>query len=179
MSSFLSPRIEKQLLKEASKNNGSIFSKKYQKIISGTSAKNTTRNTQDFSFITKIEKIDDFSYLITVLGKHLSVNSINSLSFRGKLKYKNSLKKAFADAQLIYRNVFPRRTFSFVNVFPTVYLKRHRDDDGNAATLKIIRDNIIRAGFAIDDSREYYCEHKPLEKISKEWRIEILLKGEL
>ena len=72
--------------------------------------------------------------------------------------------------------MIPLTPFSSVILEPIVYLKRHRDDDNNSGTLKIIRDMIINIGFVKDDSREYLEQKSVKEVLSNEWKIEIKLK---
>lgn len=77
---------------------------------------------------------------------------------------------------MIYKDQLPKVPHSYVELCPTLYLKRHRDDDGTSATLKIIRDMIVNLGTVVDDSREYMVMNIPNEIISKNWKIVMKVK---
>jgi len=190
MGLVLSKSQAKKILKE-SKNN-TISAERFKKIIAPRSTKDIKRvtskeyreillstqgNRSDYSFTFEIEKIkENKEYVFILKGKHLSVNSINGLSLKNRIRYKNSIKKAVYGSLHKYKHIVPENPFSSVILEPTVYLKRYRDDDNNYGTLKIIRDMIVNIGFVENDSREYLEQKSANEVLSREWKIEIKLK---
>lgn len=169
---ILSKKQEKKILQLASKNNGTISAADYKKIFLSTEG--TVSKKRDFNFNVKIKHFpDEKKYEIIFNGKHLSTNVSNSMPFREKLRYKSSIKKAFINAALIYKKELPKKPFAYVELNPTVYLKRSRDDDGTSASLKILRDMIVNIGIVEDDKRKNLKMNVPDEIISKIWKIKI------
>ena len=131
---------------------------------------------RDFPFVFIIEEIEkNKEYLFILKGRHLSTNSVNSLSFKEKLRYKTRIKNSISDAALIYRKLIPKKAFQRVVITPTTFQSRSRDDDNLHATSKIIRDSIVNIGFVVDDKRENLKQEATEEVISKDWKIEIML----
>jgi len=195
----LSKEQEKKLLQLAKKSNNSISAKEYNKIISANKKRVKTQSRmsaaeyrelqksgkyiskkREFSFTLDIKEIHyKKEYLFILYGKHLSTNSMDSLSFKARLQYKKAIKKAFYDFALCNKKILLKSPIeSKVELFPKAWIKSHihRDDDGYR-TLKPIRDMIINLGFVTDDSPLYLQQHKTEEFLGNEWKIEILLKA--
>ncbi len=176
----------KKIIQAAS--GGSISAKEFQKILGNKNApvksmtaaqynkKKDTVKSNDYSFKFEIEKISDREYRFTLHGKHLSTNTVNSLSFRNKLRYKSTIKKAISDGALIYKKLLPKQPFMKVIAYPISYQSRSRDDDNLYATSKIIRDSIVNIGIVIDDKRENFVQGRTREVISKVWKIEMIVE---
>jgi len=186
----LTPLQEKSLL-QAVKGKKSITAKEYRdsmrckatkkkslqmssKEFNKARLKKTPKEKRSFTFTATIEQLEkNKKYLFTIRGIHLSTNSVNSLSFGDKLRYKTAVKKGMENAALIYRSLIPKIPFSKVVLIPTSFQTRSRDDDNLYATTKIIRDSIVSIGFVEDDKRENLRQERTEEVISKEWKIEV------
>jgi len=188
----LTAKQEASILKVA-KGKQSISAKDYRNAINSKKKKSPSRSItsgglrqnailkpqqkrREFSFVFTIEEIaKNKEYLFALKGKHLSTNSVNSLSFKDKLRYKTSIKNSILEAALIYRKLIPKKAFQKVVITPTTFQSRSRDDDNLHATSKIIRDSIVNIGFVVDDKRENLKQEATEEVISKDWKIEISL----
>ena len=143
-----------------------ITSKEYQNIQS--------KNLNEYSFKCSILVVDEVSCEVLLFGRHLSTNSILSSHFRNKLRYKTAIKNAFYDAALIYQKEIEKLSIDKAIITPVVYLPRHRDDDNNSLTLKIMRDMLINIGIVrTDDDRKHLRQTEVKEEISKEWKIKL------
>jgi len=172
----LSPHEQKQLLK-AVKGKNTISAKEFREALYGKTKPREVqkkRTKTEYAFIGEFLKHTHDTYEFILKGRHLSVNSINSLHFKEKLRYKMAVKKAVYDAGLVVKKILPKSTYCLLS--PTAYNPKSRDDDGNSLTLKYIRDAITNLGFARDDSREYLEQKKCDEVLTKEWKISILIK---
>jgi len=195
---MLTKQQEKMLLKVAKKNNNSISAQEYMKIVSPKSKRKKhselksmtaseyralqskkTTSKKEFSFTLEFEEIIPFQeYRFILHGRHLSTNSMDSLSFKARLRYKNAIKKAFYDFAVCNKKRLLKSPIDGkVEIFPTAWIKSyiHRDDDGYR-TIKTIRDMIVQLGFVFDDSPEYMFQHPTKEHLSDCWKIEILVK---
>ena len=191
----LTKQQQKQLLAVAKKNNNSISAKEYKKIISSkskpkkqTSMKSSEykeflrkkpSSAKEFLFSLEFEEViplEEYRFILN--GRHLSTNSMDSLSFRGRLRYKNAIKKAFYDFALCNKKkLLSSPIDGKVDIYPTAWIKSHihRDDDGYR-TIKTIRDMIVELGFVTDDSPQYMFQHPVKEVLSDCWKIEIFVK---
>jgi len=185
----LSRKQEREIIKKAGKN-GSISAADFKKICV-PKAKETKKITAkeyqkiqskspgEYSFKCTVLVIDEVTCEVLLFGKHLSTNSILSSHFRNKLRYKTAIKNAFYDAALIYKKEIGTLSINKAIITPIVYLPRHRDDDNNSLTLKIIRDMLINIGIIrTDDDRKHLRQAEIEEKISKEWKIKIVVKAD-
>ena len=172
----LTPFEQKQLLKMC-KGKKSISAKEYREALSGggTQQRKNIHTKKVFSFVSTFIKHTPDTYELIVKGRHLSTNSVLSLSFKDKLRYKKILKQSILDAGLIQKKLLPKKNI-YASLIPTAYNPRSRDDDNNGLTLKYIRDMIVQLGFAKDDTREYLSQGKCEEVISKEWKISMVIK---
>lgn len=174
----LSKTQQHSLLEAAKRNGGTISSREYRLI---TAPKNTVLKKYDFNFKFDSGKFiadaDNSVYVFSLLGRHLSVNSLASLPFKQKLRYKRALK----DAAKIYfatdgKQLIPPRPHSKVILHSTFFNPRKRDDDANAGTLKILRDLFVIYKFAVDDNRDIFEQTHPTEVISKQWKVVLELE---
>lgn len=165
----LSKKQEKEILKKASKNGNSISAKEYNEIVKKSSSQ------KKFEFTFDLSAVNNDSYCATIKGRHLSTNGILALAFKNKLRYKAAIKESAKLFFALNRKMLPKEPFAKAEMFPTIYLKRSRDDDGDL-TLKWIRDLFVSYGFIVDDDREHLVQHKPCEIVGKEYKIELLLK---
>jgi len=196
---MLTKQQEKMLLKVAKKNNNSISAQEYRKIVSPKSkskkqskpksmtaseyralqSKKMTSSKKEFSFTLEFEEIVPLQeYRFILHGRHLSTNSMDSLSFKARLRYKNAIKQAFYDFAICNKKSLLKSPIDGkVEIFPTAWIKSHipRDDDGYR-TIKTIRDMIVQLGFVVDDSPEYMLQHRTKEHLADCWKIEILVK---
>ena len=171
----LSKEAQRMILK-VMKNN-MISSKEYNNIVKKHNS-SSHKKTDVFSFRCNIEKNSDLEYTITLFGKHLSTNRVNSLSFKNRLRYKTSIKKAIVeDGYLLYKNILPKQAFKKAEIWYEIYLPKSRDDDNNYSTLKIIRDCIISLGIVVDDKRENLVQTNLIEYIQKEYKIVVHIKS--
>ena len=171
----LSPHEERKLLR-ATKGKKSISAKEYREALGTSSSPAKAKpKAHDFSFKVDIKRLTHNTYEVILLGKHLSVNSVNTLHFRQKLRYKNMVKKAFSDAGMIYKKILPKKAECAI-FSPTVYNPKSRDDGANEATLKIVIDSLVALGFAVDDAKKYARTKKDDEVLSREWKISILVQ---
>lgn len=117
----LSKTQQHSLLEAAKRNGGTISSREYRLI---TAPKNTVLKKYDFNFKFDSGKFiadaDNSVYVFSLLGRHLSVNSLASLPFKQKLRYKRALK----DAAKIYfatdgKQLIPPRPHSKLN-YPVI-----------------------------------------------------------
>jgi len=177
----LPKHIQKKILEEAKKNNGHISASTYQKI---TNKKTSTKNKKvyqqiEHSFSFSVEKIDEKNFKFILIGKHLSTNRVNSLSFREKLRYKSAIKKSVEEFMMVFakkNNVLLDKPFEKAKIIPVAYNPRSRDDDGNSITLKILRDQLTEYNYIVDDDREHLMQEKCQEVINKEYKFEIFLQ---
>ncbi len=192
---FLTKQQQKKLLAAAKKNNNSISAQEYKKIVSSKLISNKqcsmksseyrdlltkqSSSLKEFAFNLDFEQIIfREEYRFTLNGRHLSTNSMDSLSFRAKLRYKNAIKKAFYDFALCNKKKLLNSPIDGkVDIYPTAWIKSHihRDDDAYR-TIKTIRDMIVDLGFVTDDSPRYMFQHPVKEILSDCWKIEILVK---
>ena len=169
----LAPHEQKKLL-QVCKGKKSISAKEYREALFGQKAKKTTNAKRVFSFVAKFIKHTQDVYELTIEGKHLSNNSILSLNFKDRLRYKKIIRQAVLDAGLIQKRLLPKKNIYAV-LAPTAYNPRSRDDDSNSLTLKYVRDAIVLLDFAEDDSRKYLKEEKCKEILAQEWKLSILI----
>ena len=146
-----------------------ITAEEYQKI--------QAKSSGEYSFECFIAVVDEVTCEVLLLGKHLSTNAILGSHFRNKLRYKTAIKNAFYDAALIYKKEIEKLSINKAVIVPTVYLPRHRDDDNNSLTLKIMRDMLVNIGIVkTDDDRKHLRQTEVKEEISKEWKIKLDVK---
>lgn len=178
MASPYSELSKKQILQISAivKEKGKISAVEFNSIISVGADDNKT-NKFHFHFECKISSPSPDEIRVLIIGRHYSKNCINSWSLRKKLTYKSSIKKAFDDAYFINRNVLRRVPFPLVEIENIVTLKRHRDDDNNYDTLKIIRDCAVRHKIIVDDSRKIVLNSTLKEIIGKEYCIELIIRN--
>lgn len=171
--------------KIAKSNNGRISAKDYKAIMSNSSEVKTKGQKKpklyDYSFVLKVEKISDDEYEFVMYGRHFRTNEYNGwLSLGRRSAYKNAIKQSANDYFLkyrkIYKKIMPLIPFEQCVVLPIAYNPSSRDDDGNSATLKYFRDNLVRLKFAKDDSRKYMRQLLVEEVKSKEYKIVLQLK---
>lgn len=167
------------------KNCNSISAKEFNKILldKNTPVKNkSSKKSYDYSFTFNIEKIDSSTYKIILKGKHLSTNASNSILSLGRKKaYKDAIKKAAYEYYLVnkktYKELIPVFPFENAIIKPIAYNPRSRDDDGCAVTLKTLRDLLTTYKLIKDDSRKYLKQLPTEEVISKDYKIELILKS--
>ena len=171
-------RQNRALLKAAMKNGGSISAEEYRNIISSKTSKSGRAKNTEFFFTVEVVKLVSNGYKVKMKGRHLSENTVNSLSLREKMKYKSSIKRAFKDAALLYRNQIPKRDqLGKLHIEPIAYNPRSRDVGNNSATIKIMVDAMVEnLGFVKNDSREYVVIEQCGEVISKEWKMIFYMK---
>lgn len=170
----------------------SISAKDFNKIILGSckTSNNTNYNktaakgkkTYEYFFTFHAIKIDDKTYKFTLEGKHLATNEYNSIQSMGRQKaYKDAIKKAVYHYSLIhrseYKNILPSVPFKKSVLYPTAYNPKSRDDDGCDVTLKYLRDTLTTYKFIEDDKRENLKRMPTEEVISKDYKIELILKS--
>jgi hypothetical protein len=196
---MLTKQQQKMLLKVAKKNNNSISAQEYKKIVSPKSenkkplkqksmtaseyralqSKNKSSAKKEFSFALEFEEVVPLKeYRFVLHGRHLSTNSMDSLSFKARLRYKNAIKQAFYDFAICNKKRLLKSPIDGkVEIFPTAWIKSRipRDDDGYR-TIKTIRDMIVQLGFVVDDSPNYMIQHRTKEHLSNCWKIEIFVK---
>jgi len=192
---LLTRQQQKKVLAVAKKNNYSISAKEYREIVSPKSKsaaktsisssdyqnllKKKSSSSKNFFFTLEFKEIVPYKeYRFTLKGRHLSTNSMNSLSFRDALRYKNAIKKAFYDFALCNKKKLLHSPIDGkVNIYPTSWIKsRIRRDDDGYRTIKTIRDMIVELGFVTDDSPQYMSQYSVKEILSDCWKIEILVK---
>lgn len=173
-------RKQQKLIRSKSLN-GRISSKDFNAVISNQNDKANKNKVIDFAFSFNIQKRSENEYVFILNGRHYSTNSVNSFSFKNKLAYKKAIKQAVHDYLLINKKAFNKisliKPFSFVVLQPIAYNPRSRDDDGNSATLKVLRDAIVSLKFVPDDKRKFLRQMDVDEVIDKNYKIEIILKG--
>jgi hypothetical protein len=171
----LSKTQQKELLKRAKKNNGSISARDYREVLSNVAMRGETEGEYYFEFDAK--RVDENSFLFTLKGKHLSTNVINTLSRRNHIRYKNAIKESARNFFLVNKKIIPEKAFEKATIKPTVYLRRSRDDDNSKnLTLKTFRDLLSVYGFIVDDKRKNLKQFEDEEVVGKEYKIELLLQ---
>lgn len=176
MGSSLFPHLSPKQIKAISaiaKSNSGIKASEFNKILaSGDSAQKPTRaKGAEFSFHCIITAPAENEVHILFNGRHHSKNDINSWGFRKKLVYKSSIKKAFADAVIIYRSAIPKAPFEKVEIHTTITNPKSRDDDNNYDTLKIMRDCCTLYGIIKDDNRQVVIKSLSSEILEREYSI--------
>ena len=157
-----------------------MSAKEYREYISNPKSTKKAKKQYTFEFKVQVTRIDEKKerYKIILIGRHYSKNSVNSFSFKDKLRYKTAIKNAFKLYMLQGKNRFeliPTTPFSYSLLTPTVYNKKSRDDDANFETLKILRDCLTVHKFIEDDNRKCLTMEKDIEILSNEYKIEMLL----
>lgn len=170
------PRNKVALIqKVALKNNGTITAKQYREILKSNVKKSKQPVENNFSFTLAVEQKTANVYLFTLYGRHLSTNSINAMSRKDHIRYKNAIKKAFEEWYMINTKKRPKSPFKSAVLIPIHYNKVSRDDDSGVETNKIMRDCIVRTGFVQDDTRKHIMQKKTREVLQKEYKVEMLL----
>jgi hypothetical protein len=189
MKSALTKYQEREVIKLAKQNNGSISSKDFKEILLSTlnNKKSTNnvgfnKNRYDFNFEFSIDKIANTEYKITLKGKHVSTNTFNGYASLGKrCAYKNSIKNAAYNYYMInkkkFSKIIPSKPFENATIQPIAYNPKSRDDDGCSVTLKTLRDMLVTYKLIKDDSRQYVKQLPTKEVISKDYKIELLVKS--
>lgn len=167
----LSKQKTAKILKVAAKNGGRISARDYRDIIKSSAGKE--KKPLDLNFSIDVEEVEGRAYILTFYGRHLSTNDINSLPFRDGLRYKSAIKQAARLFFLTNRGAVPKKPLKKVRISPTAYNKRSRDDDGNARTIKILRDLLSTYKFIVDDNRKYLIQEKCEEVLQSEYKLEI------
>jgi hypothetical protein len=171
-------RAERKILDEAAKNGGRISARKYREIYAknrGSHKKKSGGESYFFKFEMEVVQPGK-TYRVALIGRHLSTNSYNSLSLKNQMRYKSAIK----DAAYLYfldkgKAVIPDAPFQKIEIFPVAHNPVSRDDDGNNATLKILRDILETYAFVVSDKRKHVTQHKCEEILAREWKIEMLL----
>ena len=167
--------LEVKKIQRISKGRSSISAKEYRDALANGSGEIKSKRRVGHSFTLDLTVISSSEYIFTLSGRHLSTNSVNSLGRGDSIRYKNSIKNAFIEFFYINRFKRPKVKFNYAIMTPTFYNPRTRDDDSDSATMKIVRDSIVNAGFLVDDDRKHLKQNKYHEVISKEWKIEVHL----
>lgn len=159
------------------KQNGGIHAKEFSRIAAGKNATKTKSLAPRFSFACNIVAVASGEIHVAFRGRHYSKNDISTWPLRRLLAYKKSIKKAFADAAIINRKIFPKTPYGRVEIRTTIALKRSRDDDNTFDTLKAMRDCCVVYGIIKDDSRDVVVNPTlPEEIISSEYSIVMKIK---
>lgn len=188
---YLDKAQEKKLLQYLSKQEkNNISAREFNKILATTIKKMPTQaNNKSYSqndkygfcFKFLIEQIDQDTYKFILLGKHISTNAFNGFASMGKRSaYKKAIKNAAYNYSLLNKKflneISPILPFEKATLEPIAYNPRSRDDDGCSITLKTLRDLLTIYNFIKDDNRKCLTQLPVKEVISKEYKIELLLK---
>ena len=148
--------------------------------------KNTIFNIKDFQKENKTKKKKyNFSFYVRskeyktktifiLYGKHYSKNVINTWNRWIKQKYKKAIHESFH----IHNKQKKLKKYDKVSIKYIVCNPRSRDDDANYETLKFVRDAIVNINVINDDNRNIVLKTTEKEKITKNYKIFIILTKE-
>lgn len=180
-------KVEEYLEKN---NTNRISAKEFNRILSTTinekpsevNNKNySLRDKYNFNFKFLVEKIDQNTFKFILIGKHISTNTFNGYAAMGKRSaYKRAIKSAAYTYSLLNKKVLceilPLEPFQKATLEPIAYNPKSRDDDGCSVTLKTLRDLLTTYKFIKDDNRKCITQLPVKEVISKEYKIELVLR---
>lgn len=172
--------ISAKALKAYKKQSGkkdvsSLTAVEYRELVRISSA--IDKKKEAFFFKLDVERTD-YGYFVVFTGKHLSKNRVNSLSFKDKIRYKNSVKSAMEVYRLQNLRKKAFNTLQEARITYTFFNPKSRDGDANSETIKLVQDVLTRLGLIKDDTRDVIIE-PPREKeiIAREYKIEIAVEA--
>jgi len=143
-------------------------------VVKASDLKNIKKENKkyEFSYKVKGKKIKD-GYIVIVYGKHFPKNVMNTWHKGIKIRHRKAISNAFYVFRHLYKNLpfFEKVTLEYIVCNP-----KSRDDDANYDPTKPIRDELVEAGFFKDDKRKFIKDTKEKEKISKKYRIAIIIR---
>lgn len=179
--------LKKLARKKGVKKIDRLTAAEYRELVLSKSG--SPKTGSGFSFKYEVEILSETSYKVTVYGKHLSNNRINSISFKDRIRYKNAIKKAVEEFLVVNKEMRSLRTLEGkVEILFVIYGKYSRDYDNNSITLKAIQDTLTlkmksenryhSLGIIEDDNRDILVPHpdNPIEVKDKEYKIEAIVK---
>ena len=156
----------------------SLTSAQYRELLSFSASKPSSKGhlPDRFSFDYHIDFVEG-GFDVTMTGRHLSKNDVNSLALKRKIQYKESVKEAAEVFRLKNMNIMKKVVpLGKADIYYEFHNPVSRDPDNNGDTLKVFQDTFTILRLIEDDKRSVIGEPKKKEVINKTYMVKARIR---